>query len=427
MTSRRRLLATLGTIGVAGLAGCSALPFSDDESDHTEEVTLSPDVVGSITWPESPFPVEIPVSLGEAHDDQAREFLAAVPEYPSVPNRAIAEEVRSERERVAKRLENDIEEPWPTEALSERRSRRGAAAAVRGTYRAATGEDDSESVTNRRREVRDDLWTFISDHEYRARSPLEAVLAHAPIEALVADCRRQVRPDSTYPAEPVAYPFVAGDTVGRVERARATLNDARELRATYVSERSEVSTQWAALIEVTKELRLSIGRTRSTVRDFLEVDDPPFDADLEGTAAQPQFMEASIRATGSVTSYDEHLSQGEYATAVIEAGRALAAIEALRATIEGIRNGAYQDDVTVESVTRTADRARDATTAIEESEDRNLAALIARRAYAIFEAAPDLIERGYTDPARLQGELALAELYARAVPAATEFVVDRLR
>jgi hypothetical protein len=112
---------------------------------------------------------------------------------------------------------------------------------------------------------------------------------------------------------------------------------------------------------------------------------------------------------------------------VIEAGRALAAIEALKATIEGIRSGAYQDDVTAESVSRTADRTREATAEIEGSEDRRLAALIARPVFAIFESAPDLITEGYIDPVRLQGELALAELYVRAVPAATEFIVDRLR
>lgn len=427
MTSRRRLLAGLGTIGVAGLAGCSALPFSDDGSDDSEDVTLPPDAVGPIRWPESPFPAAVPASLTAAHDERARELLTAVPDDPSVPNRAIGEELRSERERVAERLEDDVGEPWPTDQLSVWRSRRNTAATVRGSYRAARGEDDGEAVTERRRAVRDDLGSFVADHEYRAGSPLEAVLAHAPIEALVADCRRRVRPDPTYPTDPVAHPLRAGDAVGRVEHARATLDDARGLREAYVSERPEASTQWAALIEASDELRIPVGRTHSTVRDFLDVDEPPFDADLEGTAGWTQFMEASIRVEAMATEHEEHLRQGDYATAVIEAGRLLAAIEALRATIEGIRNGAYQDDVTVESVTRTADRAREATAAIEESENRKLAALIARPVFSTFESAPDLIKEGYTDPVRLQGELALDELYARAVPAATEFLLDRLR
>ena len=427
MTSRRRLLAGLGTVGVAGLAGCSTLPFSDDESDATEEVTLSPDVVGSITWPESPFPVEIPVSLTEAHEERARELLASVPEDPSIPNRAIAEELRSERERVAERLRNDVEDPWPTDGLAERRNRREAAATVWGTYRGATGEDDSNSVTDRQRAVRDDLGSFVADHEYRASSPLEAVLTHAPIEALVAECRRRARPNPTYPSDPIAHPFRAGDAVGRVEDARATIDDARGLREAYVSERLEASSQWTALIEASDELRISVARTRSTVQDVLEADESPFDADLEGTPGRTQFMSARGRVESATSDHEEHLRRGDYATAVIEAGRALAAIEALRATIEGIRNGAYQDDVTVESVTRTADQAREAVTAIEEGGDQKLAALIARPVFLTFESAPNLIKEGYTDPVRLQGELALAELYARAVPAATEFLLERLR
>jgi hypothetical protein len=354
-------------------------------------------------------------------------LLAAVPEELSIPNRAIAEELRSERKRVAERLENDVAEPWPTEALSEWRSRREAAASVRGTYRAATGKDDGEPVSDRRQAVRDDLGSFVADHEYRAPSPLEAVLVSAPIEALVTDCRRGVRPKPTYPADPLADPFRAGDAAGRVEDARATVDDARGLRKAYVSDRPEASTQWAALIEASDELRLSVARTRSTVQDFLEVDEPPFDADLEGTTGRAQFRAARGRVESAASDHEKHRRQGDYATAVIEAGRALAAIEALKATIEGIRSGAYQDDVTAESVSRTADRTREATAEIEGSEDRRLAALIARPVFAIFESAPDLITEGYIDPVRLQGELALAELYVRAVPAATEFIVDRLR
>lgn len=389
-------------------------------------MALPPDAVGSITWPESPFPVAVPAPLTEAHVERARELLAAVPEEPSIPNRAIAEELRSERERVAERLEDDVDEPWPTDELSEWRGRRNGAATFRGSSRAAAGEDDSEAVTERRRAVRDDLSSFVADHEYRAPSPLESVLAHAPIEELVADCRRRTRPDPTYPADPVAHPFRAGDAVGRVELARATLDDARGLRDAYVAERPEASPQWAALIEASDELRISVGRTRSTVRDVLDADEPPFDTDLAGTVGRSQFMAARGRVESAASEHEEHLHDGDYAIAVIVAGRALAAIEALRATVDGIRNGAYQDDVTVESVTRTADRAREAIAAIEESEDQKLAALIARPVFSTFEDAPALIEEGYTDAVQLQGELALTELYARAVPGATEFVIDRL-
>ncbi|WP_206425078.1 hypothetical protein [Halosimplex salinum] len=92
----------------------------------------------------------------------------------------------------------------------------------------------------------------------------------------------------------------------------------------------------------------------------------------------------------------------------------------------GIRDGAYQASAIVESVTRTAERARTAITAIDDSENWRLATRIARPALATFDYIPNRIERGYADTPRVQGELARVELYARAVPAATAFVVERL-
>mgnify|MGYP000504203474 FL=1 len=269
MRSRRTVLAGLGAIGVAGVSGCAALPFGNDQSDN-EDVSLSTHDIGSIAWPESPFPVAVPVSLVNAHRERSRELLAAVPSEPSVPNGAVAREVRSNREHAADRLGDEPDESWPTEELSAWRGRRNEAACVLGTYRAATGEDDAAAVTERRQRVRDDLGSFVANHEYRASSPLEAVLAHAPIEDLVGDCRRRVRPDPAYPSDPVARPFQAGDAVGRVELARATLADARRLREAYLGERSEAIPRWTALIDASKRLEYAASRTRSSVTDFLD-------------------------------------------------------------------------------------------------------------------------------------------------------------
>jgi hypothetical protein len=293
-------------------------------------------------------------------------------------------------------------------------------------------------VTERRRAVRKDLGSFVADHEYRASTPLEAVLAHAPIEGLIAECRRRVRPNPTYPDDPIARPFQAGDAVGSVELARATLADARGLREVYLTERSDAPSQWEALIDATDRLWIAVSRTRSTVRDFLDVDEPPFDADLKGTAGYWLFMSASRRVGRTDETQREHLDDGEYATAVIETGRALAEVEALRTTIEGIRDGAYQDAVTVDSVERAAERTRESIAAVEGSEAiaavggsreraaRRLATQLVRPAVESYEYVPTRIEEGYAEATRVQGELAWAELYARAVPAATAFVVDRL-
>jgi hypothetical protein len=426
MTSRRAVLSGLGGAGVAGLAGCSALPFTDGAREEREDVSLPADVVEPIEWPDPPFPVAIPSTRADAHRDRAGEFLAAVPTDPSVPNDAIAERLRSDRESAADRLEGDVDEPWPIEGLSTWRSRLNSAATVFGAYRAATGEDDATTVRGRRRTVREALGSFVAGHEYRASSPLEAVLVHAPIEELVADCRHYVRPAPAYPTAPVEEPFRAGDVVGRAELARTTLVDARELRAVYLSERASPPPQWTELIDASDRLEIAVSRARSTVRDFLDVDEPPFDADLEGTAGRWLFTWARGQVEASAADHEARLDDGAYATAVIEAGRTLAAVEALRAAINGIRDGAYQEPVTVESVSRTADRAQDAIAAAAGSEERRLAARILRPALGIFDSVPQRIEEGYADAARVQGDLARVELYARAVPAATAFVSDRL-
>mgnify|MGYP000412787839 CR=1 FL=1 len=425
MRSRRTVLAGLGAIGVAGVSGCAALPFGNDQSDN-EDVSLSTHDIGSIAWPESPFPVAVPVSLVNAHRERSRELLAAVPSEPSVPNGAVAREVRSNREHAADRLGDEPDESWPTEELSAWRGRRNEAACVLGTYRAATGEDDAAAVTERRQRVRDDLGSFVANHEYRASSPLEAVLAHAPIEDLVGDCRRRVRPDPAYPSDPVARPFQAGDAVGRVELARATLADARRLREAYLGERSEAIPRWTALIDASKRLEYAASRTRSSVTDFLDREELPFRADLDGTAGRWLFRRASGYVEAKTEEAREHRNDGQFAAAVIEAGQTLAGVEALRATIHGIRDGAYQGEVTTESVSRTADRAREAITAVGESENPRMAAQIVRPTLGTFEYVTNRIEEQYADAPRVEGDFAWVELYARAVPAAAEFVVERL-
>ncbi|MFD1600348.1 hypothetical protein [Halobellus rarus] len=425
MRSRRNVVAGLGTIGVAGLSGCAALPFGNDQSAN-EDVSLSTRDIGSLAWPESPFPVTVPVSLVNAHRERSRELLAAVPSEPSVPNGAVAEEVRSNRERAADRLDDAPDESWPTEELSVWRGRRNEAACVLGAYRAATGEDDAEAVTEQRQGVRDDLGSFVANHEYRASSPLESVLAHAPIEDLVGDCRRRVRPDPAYPSDPIARPFQAGDAVGRVELARATLADARRLREVYLGGRSETTPQWTALIDASRRLEYATSRTRSSISDFLDREELPFRADLDGTAGRWLFRRASGYVEAKTEEAREHRNDGRFAAAVIEAGQILAGIEALRATINGLRDGAYQSEVTTESVARTADRVQEAMSAIGESENPRMAAQIVRPTLGTFEYVTNLIEEHYADAPRVEGDLAWVELYARAVPAAAEFVVERL-
>ena len=426
MKRRRQILAGLGTAGIAGLAGCSGLPFVGDEGGTRPDFEIPLDAVPAIEWPRSPFPVDVPDALVETHRERARELLDIVPMDPSIPNGAIAEELRSDRERVASDLADGPTDPWPLDTLSGWRSRRGSAANVAATYRAATGEDDASTLGERRRVVRENLGSFTADHDYRAVSVREAVLVHAPIEDLLSSIRRRVRPDPPYPDDPVAAPFQAGDAFGRVERAGALCSDARRLRKTYLDARSGVRSQWNRLITASDRLRFAVAETREPVDAFLDAGRDAFDQDLDGTAAYTLFGTASREARWADDAVAEDREDGDYARSVVEAGEALAAMEALRTAIEGIRDGDYQDDVTLASLERGARRARDALDGIRTAEYGSLAAMIGRPALSAYDGVSYQIEENYADPLRLQGELAWVELYARAVPAATAFVVKRL-
>lgn len=424
MRSRRQVLAGIGAAGLAGLAGCSALPFTGDGEDDESAVEVPADAVEPIAWPDSPFPVDVPPSLAESHRERARELLEPVPADPAIPNQAVAEELRSDREGAADRLGEAPGDPWPVDALSSWRGRRGSAANVRGTYRAATGEDDATAVDERRRTLRDDLGSFVADHDYRATTPLEAVLVHAPVEDLRGECRRGTRPTPAYPDDPVARPFRAGEAVGRLERGRAALADARGLREAYLAERTELSPQWTTLIDAADRLRVAVSRTHSRVDGFLDAEDP-FERDLEGTPARTLFGTGARQVRTANDDFGAARDDGEDATAVLAAGRTLAAVEALEAVIDGIRDDAYAE-VTEDSTAEAADRARAAIADVEAARSPALAARIVRPAIATYESVRYRIEDGYADAAHATGDLAWVELYARAVPAAADFVFDRL-
>jgi len=422
--TRRQLLAGIGTAGAASLAGCSSLPFGDEDTDDPD-VDVPAGTVEPIEWPVSPYPITVPTAISASHRQRARELLDDVPADPSIPNQAVADELASERER-AERLDEEPEDPWALERLSEWRGRRGSAANVLAAYRAATGEDDGPDIADRRRTLRRELGSFAADYDYRAAATREAVLAHAPIEDLLSSTRRRLSPDPGYPDEPLAAPFQAGDAAERIEVAAATLSDARRLRTAYLDARSNAPARWESLIDASDRLHFAVRRTRSTVSGFLGRTESPFDRDLEGTAAERLFQEAAQEVETLAEDVTSFRADGQYANAVIAAGRTLAAVEALRAVIIGIREETYIDDVTVDSVERTAQRAQDALAAVEETDTGRLATAIVRPVLATYEYAVYRVRDDHEYAARLQGDLAWVELYARAVPAATEFVVERL-
>ncbi|OYR65718.1 hypothetical protein DJ79_14685 [Halorubrum ezzemoulense] len=423
--SRRRFLAGVAGTGAAALAGCSGLPFTDGEERRDSPVSIPPDAVGSINWPASPFPTAVPASLAAAHEARTRSLLDDVPAEPELPNAAVATEIETNRERARERANADLPDEWSVDELDAWRRRREDAAAVRGAYRAATGGDDGADLAARRRTVRDDGATLAADVEYRAESAAAAVLAYEPVESLLAECARSVRPQVTYPADPVAEPFRAGEAVARVERAEAAAADAEGLREASLDGRDEASPRWASLVAAAEVLRGSVSRTRASVRERL-VADPLDDEDLSGTVAQELAATSETRAESAVEDVERAVDAGDHATAVIEAGTALAEIDAYRAAADEIRDGEHRETPTEASVRSAAERARSAVGEVVDAGDP-LATRLVRPGLQVFGYVVNRVEEGYgSAPRRIQASLAYAALYANAVPAAAEFVRERL-
>ncbi|QWC18555.1 twin-arginine translocation signal domain-containing protein [Halorubrum sp. 2020YC2] len=424
-SSRRGFLTGVATAGAAAVAGCSGLPFTGDEERREAPASLPSDAVGSVEWPAPPLPVTVPASLADAHEARARELLDAVPSDPDVPNAAVAAKIGTDREHAREHANADLPDEWPVDALAAWRRRREDAAEVRGAYRAATGTDDGSKLAARRRAVRDDRGALAGDLEYRAESSTAAVLAYEPVESLLAECASYVEPRVPYPADPVAEPFRAGEAVARVERAEAAAADADGLRAASLDERDEAAPRWASLVAAADELRGSVSRTRATARERLGGDEPLDDEDLSGTVAQELAATSETRVESAVDDVRRASDAGEHATVVVESGTALADIEAYRAAVRGIRDGEHRETPTEASVRSAAERARAAASGAVDAGDP-LTARLVRPGLRVFGYAADRVKEGYGSARRTQASLTYAALYASAVPAAAEFVRERL-
>ncbi|WP_226022114.1 hypothetical protein [Halomicrobium salinisoli] len=437
MTTRRRLLAGCAA-GLAGLAGCSGLsdlPGAGEDSPERVDVRSVAGDLSRVDLPESPFPAAVPPSLAEAHRERTRELLSDVPREPEIPNGAVRSELVDERERAADDVndEEDVHQ-WPVEALGDWRRRRGEAAAVRGAYRAATGEGDGEDLAERRQSVRASLGEFAADWAYRAPDPVAAVLAHAPVESTVHDCRTLLEPHRPYPEDPLAAPFRAGDAVGDVERADAALADATGLRAAALDEWTGPPSQWSPIVSGTQALRHSLAETMDDrIEWWLDAEYDDFDRDLEGTPARWLFYEARRRVQSRERDARQARERGDHATAVVEAAQALVATEVFETVVDGMRDGAYGGETTADRLRESSRRAREAVqAALEERSalDGNrpaLAVALLRPALLTQRSLVDRLAEGYGSADRALGEFAWAELYARTVPDAAPFVAERLR
>jgi len=142
---------------------------------------------------------------------------------------------------------------------------------------------------------------------YGGTDPAAAVVGHAPVETLLVEARRYLQPRTGYPDDPVTAPFRAGDVVGRLERARAAVGDARALRETIADDvREAAAAACGALADSTSVERPALAaalvrpvvfRQRTTLDEMAKGSHDAVEAytALTGVAMQARAVPAATR------------------------------------------------------------------------------------------------------------------------------------
>ncbi|UWG46601.1 Uncharacterized protein HSRCO_0302 [Halanaeroarchaeum sp. HSR-CO] len=429
MTTRRSFLAGAGAVAVTGLAGCGALDGPRGEDTPSIDSSEFQDGLPPLPTTAAPLPITIPASLVDPHRRRARELVESVPADPSIPNGVVAREIDRDQDRVQQRLESGSDATFEIDVLRDWRHTRGNAANLLGSYRAATGNDDGEAVSERRTAVREDLGAFTADLEYRASDPVEAVLVYATLENLLEDVRRQARPERPYPESPIDAVEQAGRAVEETEDAESSLADARAIHQQYLDRRDTTESQWSTLIEGTRVLSIATDTTRQTLDGYQEYEaETVFDRDV-GRVAARLFRDASRRVQSGEGAIGEYRRRGDgaFASALLEAGRDLAAMAVYRSVYRAIEDDDVNEDVTASSIRSSAADARSAIAALEEADYPHLSVAIARAGMGGYDDARRSLDERYFDAEDAEASLRYATMYARVAPEAATYLVERLR
>jgi hypothetical protein len=419
--------------GLAALAGCAELDVEIGEDEVEREYDVGP--LAAMAGEEPPtrpdaFPVDVTAELVERHYDRAREFVAAVPERPAVPNGVVAERLRGRRERAAEGIDDRPDAATGPARLGAARRARSEAARVNGAYRAAVGEIDRESVARSRGELRRDLHELAAESDYRGGDPAEALVVHAELEGLRGHARRSAEAWPSVPADPAADVFRVGEIVGSVEEGWAALGDAIRLRTRYLDGTDEPRSYRSAMTAAAHRLDRQASMDRRRVGEFLDTRAAEaFEGDVEGTPAAELYEETRRNVEFASDDADRERRAGDHATATLGAATELASLRTFRAVIDAIEAGEYGPPEDAERVRAVH---REATAALREAWATEPVGVSVELAEPAREAVSEAHYR-FEDTGGEAYEvdsafasLVRAKRYAEAVPDATASVVAAL-
>jgi hypothetical protein len=389
---------------MTALAGCSGLDIGGD--DQTVDTAGLGDLRREdVPRPPATFPVSVPDAMVARHRDRARELVDRVPARPEVPNGAVAERLRRDRESVLDRLGEDGVDARgpagdPLRPLDAARIVRGEAAAVEAAYRAATDAITRTDVADRRSELRSALFEFERDWTYRGDDPAAAVVMHRALEGLRLDARPGIAPDRPFPDDPSTDALRVGELVHRLEIGRAALSDARRLRTRY-RERLSDPRPYRTAISVAADRIRRLSRQYS--RDLEGYTDPdpeelPFDRSVEGTPLERLYVRAIDGVEIFRTDAAEARHRGDHATVVIEAGITLTVLRALESIVADIRNDRVTVPETVDGVVETGREAFEALESAWSTAPRALSTEVAHWSQRLVYDVPDRLSGPAYEP-----------------------------
>lgn len=429
--SRRAVLGATGGV-LAGLAGCADLDvdgLGDDDPEYDTERLAALGEEG-VPTPPGTFPVQVSEAMVERHRERARDLVDRVPADPDVPNGAVVEQLRHDRDEVVATLDGDadhsVDDPVdePLERLDEARDVRAEAAAVEAAYRAATGAVERDAVADRRERLRTDLLAFERDWTYRGDKPATALVAHRELEALRREVRRGTAPRRAFPDESVAAPFRIGEIVRQLEDGRAALADAERLRASYREGLSDPRPYRAAFSAATRRLEDRRRTSHHERRAPVDPDRPPFDRSIEGTAAGRLYREAAVAVRRHGEAVRRARRRGEGADALVEAGMAFASIRALDAVVTDIAADRVGEPSDAGRIAAVRGEAVDALESAWDAAPSVVAVALARPAYYLLRRGTRDLGGGpfddgppnASDARRAYASFYRAARYAEAVP-----------
>ncbi|WP_324758431.1 hypothetical protein [Haloarcula montana] len=428
--SRRAVLAGVGGSLVA-LTGCSALPGGDGSRSYDRERLGR--VLDDTSLPDrAEFPFPVPQAQLQAHRDRIRTQIDAVPAKPSVPNEAIAREIRERRETLSERLKSIEEERPAYRRLATLRDIRGQAGELRGLSLAATDAIERRQITEQRDDLRDRLAAFRAAWDYRGDGPVDAVAANAELEALLDRAVHELEPWPLFPDSAVAVPERVGYIAGKLEAAAAVIDDAEQFR-NRLANRS-TGRYRSALMATATWLRRRTRDQAARFESVLAADTLPVDRDaVDSPADHLHNLAAETARNYTNDELLDRIGEGGYADAVRYAAQRRTALRALSTVSRQIGVGegdaapSVPSDPSLGEIANARERAIQAYRNATDSGVDPVATLTITPAYTELSQADLDVENGTDRGYALFAQYWYVEKYARATAEITGEVTHLLR